>query len=181
MKPNTPSPTAPLGALPRSAGPSPAGAGRAVAPPSGRRLPTSRRVARREDRGAVLVEFAFAFPVLLVLVLGALGACYAGYLQVSAEEAARAGARYASIALPPDYHTHPSPAAVAAAVAARVPALKLTAADVTVTYAGCPAPCTSPPPNTPLTVTINKPMAIPFVEVGTWTITATAGGEVRAE
>jgi Flp pilus assembly protein TadG len=132
----------------------------------------------RTDDGAVLVEFAFAFPVLVLLVLFAVGVLWATFVQVAAGQAAREGARYASVALAPTYRTHPSAAQVVARVKGKVPVLKLDPADVTVAYPNCPAPCATPPANTPVTVTVHKSLPGLFHDI---TITASSSGEVRAE
>ena len=143
-----------------------------------RRLARFPRFPRRDDQGAELVEFAFAFPVLVVLVVAALGLLWAAFVQVAAGQAAREGARYASVALPPTYRVHPDAAAVAARAARKAPVLNLSAADVTVAYPGCPSPCAAPPSNTPVVVTVRKQLPGLF---GGLTIRATSSGEVRAE
>lgn len=138
---------------------------------------TSRRT-RHDDAGAVLVEFAWAFPVLMLVTLFALFAMWAMFLQVQAGQAAREGARYASVALPPTYRTHPDAAAVVERVRNRVQDLHLTDADVSVVYANCADPCPEPPSNTPVTVTVSKHLPSFFLNI---TISATSTGEVRAE
>jgi Flp pilus assembly protein TadG len=131
-----------------------------------------------DDAGAVLVEFAWAFPVLMLVTLFALFAMWAMFLQVEAGQAAREGARYASVALAPTYRTHPDAAAVAARVKNRVQDLHLTNADVAVTYPACGSPCPNPPANTPVVVTVTKHLSSFFLNI---TIKATSAGEVRAE
>lgn len=133
---------------------------------------------RRNDSGSVLVEFAFAFPLLILAVLFGIGILWAAFLQVAAGQAAREGARYASVALAPTYRTHPDAAMVVARVKGKVPVLNLDAADVVVTYPGCAAPCANPPANSPITVTVSKPLPGLFRSI---VISATSTGQVRAE
>jgi len=146
--------------------------------------PTDRESDR--DRGAVLVEYAFAFPILLLAVVAGMSFLWAAFVQVQAGQAAREGARYASVALRPTYRTHPDATAVVQRVRDRVPALHLDPADVTVTYPGCPAPCSPPPANWPVVVTVRKELPSvmrPFAHFfsGGDSIVAAAGGEGRAE
>ena len=136
------------------------------------------RPARRDESGAVLVEVAFAFPLLMLAVLFAIGILWAAFVQVAAGQAAREGARYASVALAPTYRTHPDAAQVADRVKGKVPVLNLDAADVVVSYPNCAAPCANPPANTPIKVTVSKPMPGLFKSI---VISATSEGEVRAE
>ena len=138
----------------------------------------TRRAGRRDDGGAVLVEFALAFPLLMLTVLFAIGILWAAFVQVAAGQAAREGARYASVALAPTYRTHPDAAMVANRVKGKVPVLNLDAADVAVSYPNCAAPCAAPPANTPIVVTVSKPMPGLFKGI---VISATSEGEVRAE
>jgi Flp pilus assembly protein TadG len=139
---------------------------------------THSRRTHRDDRGAALVEFALAFPVLMLVVLFALGLLWATFVQVAAGQAAREGARYASVALAPTYRTHPDAAAITARVADKVPVLKLDPSNVTVEYPGCAAPCPTPPSNTPVVVTVRKTLPGLFHGIE---IKATSTGEVRAE
>ena len=137
------------------------------------------------ERGAVMVEFAFAFPVLLLAVVAGLSLLWTAFVQVSAGQAAREGARYASVALPPTYRSHPDAAAVVDRVRARVPALRLEASDVDVEYPTCPT-CASAPANAPVVVTVSKTLPSPvagFARIfgATGTIVASSQGEVRAE
>ena len=145
-----------------------------------------RHTAPRSDRGSVVVEFAFAFPVLLVVIVAGLSLLWTAFVHVSTGHAAREGARYASIALPPTYRTHPDAAAVVERVQERVPVLRLTAADVTVEYPGCIDWCASGTGNAPVVVTVSKTLPNPvavfarFVGINE-TIVASSQGEVRAE
>lgn len=137
-------------------------------------MPRSRR---RSERGAVLVEYAFAFPLLLLVVVFTLSLLWAAFVQVAASHAAREGARYASVALPPTYRTHPDEAAVVDRVRNRVGVLGLTTGDIAVTGA------TS---NGPVTVTVSKTLPgplRPFARIfsGGDTIVATSTGKVRSE
>jgi hypothetical protein len=141
--------------------------------------------ADRSDHGAVMVEFAFAFPVLLLAVVAGLSLLWAAFVQVSAGQAAREGARYASVALPPTYRSHPDAAAVVDRVRDRVPALRLTAGDIDVQYPSCPT-CSSAPANAPVVVTVSKSLPSPvaaFARIfgASGTIVASSQGEVRAE
>jgi Flp pilus assembly protein TadG len=147
---------------------------------------TNRTDDTRNDRGAVLVEYAFAFPVLLLVVVAGLSLLWLSAMKATVGQAAREGARYASTALPPTYRTHPDAAAVAARIDRKVPLVHLTAANVTIVYAGCPNPCTSPAANTPVTVTvaIDVPSPLrPFASIfgAGQTIKTSSHGEVRAE
>ena len=140
----------------------------------------------RDENGAVLVEYAFAFPVLLTAVVAGMSFLWAAFVQVQAGQAAREGARYATVALRPTYRTHPDADAVVQRVKDRVPVLHLTTSDVTVAYPGCPSPCSPAPSNWPVTVTVQKTLPSvmkPFVALirGSGTITASSGGEGREE
>ena len=141
---------------------------------------------RRNESGAVLVEYAFAFPVLLLVVVFTLSILWLTAMKAATGQAAREGARFASTATPPTYRTHPDAAAVADRINDKVALLDLDAANVTIEYAGCPAPCANPQPNTPLTVTvaIDVPGPLrPFAAVfgAGARITTSSNGEVRAE
>lgn len=50
-----------------------------------------------DSRGQALVEFAFAFPILILLIFGLLDLGRAVYAQHQISEAAREGARYGSV------------------------------------------------------------------------------------
>ncbi|MGN6252200.1 MAG: TadE/TadG family type IV pilus assembly protein [Marmoricola sp.] len=58
----------------------------------------SRTPRRRDQRGAVMVEFALLLPVLLTLVAGLFDFAMVFNLQLQASQAAQAGARVAAIA-----------------------------------------------------------------------------------
>jgi Flp pilus assembly protein TadG len=62
-----------------------------------RRLPALSRTARRDERGAALIEFAFVFPILLMMIMAGFDAGYAVYLQSVASGALEARARSASL------------------------------------------------------------------------------------
>ena len=134
------------------------------------------------ERGAVLVEFAFAFPVLLLVVVFALALLWAAFVQVAAGHAAREGARYASVAQRPTYRTHPDASAVVDRVRNRVGVLGLEASDVSVEYPGCATSCSNGPVVVTVRKTIPGPLR-PFVGVFTGgdTIVARSEGKVRAE
>ena len=57
----------------------------------------SRFVRRDRTRGQALVEFAFAFPIFLLIVFGLIDLGRAVYVSNSLAEAARDGARYGSV------------------------------------------------------------------------------------
>ena len=141
---------------------------------------------RRTEDGASLVEMALALPVLLLVVVAGMALSWLTFVQVLSGAAAREGVRTATLATPPLYRTRPDANAVAAAVADRVPVLGLRAADITVSYAGCASPCTKPPANGPVTVTIHKTLPAPFRPfVGIFapggTVVASSTGEARSE
>lgn len=139
-----------------------------------------------DDRGAVLVEYAFAFPVLLLTVVAGLSLLWLTAVKSAVGQAAREGARYASTATAPTYRTHPSAADVAARINSRVPLVDLNETNVAIAYPGCPAPCANPPANSPLsvTVTVSMPGPLrPFAGIfgAAQTVSSTSHGEVRAE
>src|SRR5262249_31256971 len=132
------------------------------------------------------VEYVFAFPVLFTAVVAGISFLWAAFVQVQAGQAAREGARYATVALRPTYRTHPDADAVVQRVKDRVPALHLATSDVTVAYPGCPSPCSPPPANWPVTVTVRKQLpsvigSLAQLFRGSSTISASAGGEGREE
>lgn len=134
------------------------------------------------DRGSASVEFAITVPLVAGAALFGLALLWTLFLHLSAAHAAREGARFASVALAPTFRAHPSAAAVAAHIRDRVPVLRLGPADVEVRYLGCPVPCTDPPSNTPLEVTVRRTLPAPLRLLTTdGTITARASGEVRSE
>ena len=144
------------------------------------------RPRRHDERGAALVEFAFAFPVLLLAVAAGLTFLWAAFVHVSAGHAAREGARYASVALPPTYREHPRADMVITRVRNRVPVLRLADGDVAVTYPGCADPCTAPPANGFVVVTVSKDLPSPIAAFArmlgsSGVIEASSRGEVRAE
>ena len=127
----------------------------------------------------MIVEFAFAFPVLLLAVVAALSILWAAFVQVAAGHAAREGARYASVALPPTYRTHPDADAVTDRVRERVSVLGLTADDIDVDF-------TTTGSNGPVVVTVSKTLPGPLrpfarVFAGGDTIVARSEGKARTE
>lgn len=131
---------------------------------------------RRNDRGAVLVEYAFSFPVLMLTVLAALSLLWLIAMKAALGQAAREGARFASTARPPTYRTHPGAAEVADRINARVPLVDLTDANVQIAYPTCTTPC--PNGRVKVTVTIDTPNPLrPFAQ----SISSTSYAEVRAE
>jgi Flp pilus assembly protein TadG len=123
----------------------------------------------------VLVEYAFAFPILMLVVMTSLSLLWLTAMKNAVTQGAREGARYASTAVPPTYRTHPTEADVAARVNRKVPWLNLDPSNVVIAYDGCPAPCATPPVNAPLTVTITLDLP------GPWSVSSSSHGEVRAE
>ena len=81
---------------------------------------------RRDDRGAVMVEFAIVLPVLLLILLGIVEFGRAYNAQVSIQAAAREGARELAL-------RHPS-GAVDAATRAAAPSVEID----TITQTPCP-------------------------------------------
>ena len=137
----------------------------------------TRRLDRdRDDRGAVLVEYAFAFPVLMLTVLAALSLLWLIAMKAAVGQAAREGARFASTARPPTYRSHPEAAEVADRINARVPLVDLTDANVRIVYPTCSAPC----PNGKVKVTVTVASPAP-VRIFAPTISTTSYAEVRAE
>ena len=133
---------------------------------------------KRDDNGSVLVEYAFAFPVLMTVVIGGMFALWAMFLQVQAGQAAREGARYATVALPPTYHTHPTVDQIVQRVQQRVPDLHLSDSDVTVAYPTCTTNPCNVLANTPVVVTVTKHLPGFLSHI---TIHASSTGEARAE
>lgn len=121
------------------------------------------------------MEYAFAFPILMLVVMASLSLLWLTAVKAAVGQAAREGARFASTALAPTYRTHPTEADVAARINSRVPLVDLAPSDVVITYAGCPAPCPSPPANTRLTVTVSVDMPGPLA------VKSSSHGEVRSE
>lgn len=115
------------------------------------------------DRGAVMVEFAFILPVLVMLLVGIIEFGRAYSAQVSIQGAAREGAR--SLALRES----------ASAVDAAVQGAAGTAAVTSVTKVGCPA-VVSGATTAYATVTVNATFTfdIPFVSLGTKNMSAKA-------
>lgn len=94
---------------------------------------------RKRSRGQSLVEFAVVLPVFLLILCGILDFGFALYSRMSVINAAREGARAASVA--PDHTTIDSTAIARAVAAAQSSGLTITNSDVSVT---CVA--TAPPP-----------------------------------
>lgn len=55
------------------------------------------RVARRDERGATLVEFALVSPLVFLVIFGIIAGCYLAFQNSSLHDGATAGARAASI------------------------------------------------------------------------------------
>jgi Flp pilus assembly protein TadG len=113
---------------------------------------------RRDDRGAAMVEFALILPVLLMLVMGIIEFGRAYNIQVSIQAAAREGAR--SLAL------RQSSGQVDSAVRAAAPSVSIDS----ISQSACPA---SGDGQARVTVREAFTFQIPFVTLGTKTLTAT--------
>jgi Flp pilus assembly protein TadG len=85
----------------------------------------------REDRGAVAVEFALVFPILIAMLLGIVEFGFAYNTQVTVTNAAREGARTMAI--------QNDPSAARAAAQAVAPHLNpsMTDADIAIAPATC--------------------------------------------
>lgn len=97
-----------------------------------RNLSAAKPGANRES-GAVAVEFALIFPLLIVLVLGIAEFGRAFNIQVSLAEAGREASRYAAIHCSDSGYSASS--AQSAGVAA-APSVALSAANITMSYSG---------------------------------------------
>ena len=162
-----------------------------------------------DQSGATLVEFAVVFPVLLVFVIAAFGLLWIGAVKLYAGQAAKEGARYASLSFTcqeGDTNTNCSPTTVGerrppdlgqivARINSHVPMQNDEIDDVHVVYEWNCAQrdvnglCDSqqnPPPNAVVRVSIVKRMPAPFrVFAGVFslgdTVTASADGKTRQE
>ncbi len=121
------------------------------------------RLEHERDRGAAMVEFALVLPILLLLVIGIVEFGRAYNAQVSIQGAAREGARALALGEPA--------AAVSAAVTNAAPSVS----GLSISQSGCPAGSTSTSTAyATVTVSTNFTFGIPFVDLGTRTLTATA-------
>lgn len=115
------------------------------------------------DRGAVMLELALVVPILLVLLVGIIDFGRAYSYQESIQGAAREGARVLALGQPGQVSTAVNAAAGSA-----------TVTGIT-TGSSCPA---TPDPANPqyATVTVKSQITfgIPFIDLGTKTLTATA-------
>lgn len=93
---------------------------------------TAKPTAARES-GAVAVEFALIFPLLIVLVLGIAEFGRAFNIQVSLSEAGREASRYAAIHC--SETTYSASNAQSAGIAA-APSVALSASNITISYSG---------------------------------------------
>ena len=144
----------------------------------------------RDERGSNVVEFSLVFPVFILFIVAALALLWLGYVKVSADQASKEGARYATVSLnclPPGYApgtynctagqpTYPDSTLVANRINSRVPLFNLQAADVTVTYSwvanGANQSCSpnppiaqqpcQPPKNATATVRVTKTLPAPL-------------------
>lgn len=111
------------------------------------------------DRGAVMVEFALILPILLMLVIGIVQFGFALNTQISIQAGAREGARALALG--------ESSAAVDAAVNGAADNANITGISKTA--------CTDPDEGyATVRVTAQYTFSIPFVDLGTKTLTATA-------
>ncbi|HEX6235571.1 MAG TPA: TadE family protein [Acidimicrobiales bacterium] len=113
---------------------------------------------RREERGAVLVEFALILPVLLMLLVGIIEFGRAYNTTVSMQSAAREGARELAL--------RRSAAEVEQAVRDAAPSVEIDA------VAQDPCPATGDG-EAEVFVTEDFTFGIPFVDLGTKTLSAT--------
>jgi Flp pilus assembly protein TadG len=110
-----------------------------------------------------MVEFALVLPILLLLLVGIVEFGRVYNAQVSIQGAAREGARALALG--------ESAAAVSAAVTNAAPSVS----SLTVSQAGCPAGSTSTSTAyATVTVRTNFTFGLPFIDLGTKTLTATA-------
>lgn len=93
---------------------------------------------RKRSHGQSLVEFAVVLPVFLLILCGILDFGFALYSRMSVINAAREGARAASVA--PDHTTIDSTATARAVAAASSSGLTVTNPDVTVTCVATASP-----------------------------------------
>jgi Flp pilus assembly protein TadG len=122
-------------------------------------IASMRAPARRDERGAAVLEFAIVLPLLVLFVFGIVefGRAYSARITLTA--AVREGARAA--ALGGD-----------AAASTKNAASGLKSSAITVTTVACPA---NPGPTTNASVQATYPFAydIPLLGRGTWTLNAT--------
>ncbi len=113
---------------------------------------------KRDDRGAAMVEFALILPVLLMLVMGIIEFGRAYNIQVSIQAAAREGARELAL--------RKSSGQVDSAVRAAAPSISIDS----ISQSACPV---SGDGQARVTVSEGFTFQIPFVTLGTKTLTAT--------
>ena len=111
---------------------------------------------RHDEKGAVLVEFAIILPVLLMLVVGIIEFGRVYNTQVSIQAAAREGARELALRRPN----------VDARTRAAAPSVDIDS----ISQSPCPA---SGDGQASVTITESFTFGIPFVPLGTKTLTAT--------
>lgn len=144
----------------------------------------SRRVRRREARGAAAVEFALVVPMLLVIIIAIadFGALFAQ--QISLTNIAREAARNAVV-------DGLSCAEIEADARDDAETVGMAAGVPVVNIAPCPAsepPCTDSTPGQDVTVTVTRPglwlvpwPPLPLVGAGPAAPTLTARGVMRCE
>jgi hypothetical protein len=113
---------------------------------------------RRDDRGAVVVEFALVLPVLVLFVFGIIEFGRAYNARIELTSAVREGAR--AVALGGD-----------GVAATKAGAPGLSSSRITVAQTACPA---NPTATTNASVVATYPFeySIPFLHHGTWTLSA---------
>ncbi len=126
---------------------------------------------RRDDRGAVVVEFALVLPLLLMITIGIIAFGYLFHVQSVLDNAARDGVRVATL-------TDDDDAAASARAAARASAattVQLEDDEITVDLSACATPA-SPSNDRLAHVSIELE---DFSLLGLGTITLTGAGSMR--
>lgn len=118
------------------------------------------------DRGAAAVEFALVLPLLLALTLGIMAFGHAFHIQSVIDNAARDAVRIYAL----QDAGNPAADARARAIASAAPSIALTAGQIAVTPAGCPAG-----QNARVTITLSNFRLLG----GIGTITLTGSGSMR--
>ncbi len=119
------------------------------------------RTVRADDRGVVMVELALILPILVMLLIGIIDFGRAFNAQVSIQGAAREGARALALGQ--------TSAAVTAAVNSSAGAVVPSA----IVQTACPTPAL-PTSQAAVTVSSTFDFNIPFVSLGSRTLSATA-------
>jgi Flp pilus assembly protein TadG len=134
------------------------------------------RVRARADEGASIVEFAFSFMILCIMLFGIMDMALCFYTYNFVAETAREATRYASVrgsACTGFSDCAITQTQLAAYVQNRgYPGINPTALTVTATVVSGG----NNKPGNPVTVTVSYqfPMAVPFLQKKTWTLTSTS-------